>query len=182
MKLLIILLITVGLFAAERTGPYLSAGVGISTYDDGGRPVTIENRDVVQYRVAAGAFINSHLSVALEYGHFDAFEGRTGDGETNRQFFRVLTADATGHYAFFDDQLDLFATFGAGELFWEEQAKTDKSSSAAVLLFGAGAGVRPVPWLTFNVGYSYYQFGMRDSEGTYDMALGSMYLECQVLF
>lgn len=182
MKFLLLLLTAVGLLAADRAGPYLSAGVGIGTYDDGGRPVAIENRDVVQYRVAAGAFINSHLSVALEYGHFDAFEGHRSDGESVRQFFRTLTADATGHYAFFDDQLDLFATFGAGELFWEEQGKRAKSSSAAVLLFGAGAGVRPVPWLTFNVGYNYYQFGMRESEGTYDMALGGMYVECQVQF
>lgn len=182
MRLVALLCLALGLFAADRAGPYLSAGTGLGTYHDDGRLVQIDPRDVMQYRFAAGAFINPHLSAALEYVQFDAFEGENSAGTTVRQFFKVLTADVSGHYAFFDDQLDLFATFGAGELFWEEKGDVSRSSSAAALLFGAGVGVRPVSWLTLNVGYSYYQFGMEDDAGVYAMSLGGMYFECQVQF
>jgi opacity protein-like surface antigen len=181
-RLLLLLCLALGLFAADRAGPYLSAGVGLGNYHDDGRLAQMDTEDAVQYRFSAGAFINAHLSVALEYVQFDAFEGEDAGGTSVRQFFKVLTADASGHYAFFDDQLDLFATFGAGELFWEEKGEVSRSSSAAALLFGAGVGVRPLSWLTLNVGYSYYQFGMEDDARAYAMSLGGMYFECQVQF
>ncbi len=183
MKLLITcVMIAASVLAAERAGPYLSAGMGIGNYDDGGRLAGIENDNVIQYRFSAGAFINEYLSVALDYVQYDAFEGKRHDGGMTQQFFKILTADVSGHYAFFDDQLDIFATFGAGELFWEEKSADPKSSSAAALLFGVGAGVRPLPWMTFNVGYGYYQFGMDTGADVYSMDLNGMYLECQVQF
>lgn len=170
------------LCAADRTGPYLGAGVGLSSYNDGGRAVEVESKDVAQVRLNAGAFINKYFSVALEYGYFETFDGLTPSGEKVHQNFNVLTAEVSAHYPLLDDQLDLFASFGAGEIFWDETGPEHFGSSAATLVYGAGAGVRPLPWLTFNIGYDFYQFGMDDGDQTYDMSLGSAYLECQVLF
>lgn len=182
MRLLMLLLTAASLFAADRTGPYLSAGIGVSNYDDGGRPVEMENHNVIQYRFGAGAFINQYFSVAFDYAHFDSFEGKRADDTVINQSFSILTADVTGHYTFANDWLDLFARFGAGEIFWEQTGGQTKSSSAATLVYGAGIGVRPVTWLTVNIGYSFYQFGLEDAGGSYDMSLGSAYVECEVQF
>lgn len=170
------------LFAADRSGPYLGAGAGIGIYDDSGRLADIESRNVPQLRVSAGAFINKHLSVALEYGQFQAFKGKTSDGLSTLEYFKTLTADVFGHYPVMDDRLDLYAKFGAGEIYWDETGAMEHSSSAATLLYGVGVGLRPWTRLTFNLGYDFYQFGMDDGTKTYNMYLGSAYLELQVQF
>jgi opacity protein-like surface antigen len=172
----------VSLIAAERSGPYLSAGMGAGTYNDDGRLASVESRNVAQYRIGAGAFINKNLSVALDYGQFDGFKGTTQQGGSAEEYFKILSADVYGHYPLFDDQVDMYAKFGAGQIFWNETAATPHSSTAASLVFGAGVGVRPLPWLTFNVGYDFYQFGMDDNTSSYNMSLGSAYIELQVQF
>lgn len=182
MRFVIPLLTAVSLLAAERSGPYLGAGVGIGTYDDDGRLAGIENTNVPQLRLSAGAFINKHLSVALEYGQFEAFRGRTADAGETLEYFKTLTADVVVHYPVLEERVDWYAKFGAGEIFWDETGATDHSSSAATLLFGAGVGFRPWSRLTFNLGYDFYQFGMDDTAGSYTMGLGSAYFECQVQF
>jgi opacity protein-like surface antigen len=178
----LVMLAAATLFAAERSGPYLGAGMGIGTYDDGGRLAHVDSRNVPQYRVSAGAFINKHLSVALDYGQFEAFEGRTEGGEDAAQHFKMFTADVTGHYPVSNDRVDLYAKFGAGQIFWDETGASGRSSNAGTLVYGVGVGLRPWQRLTFNLGYDFYQFGMDDSTGSYNMSLGSAYLEFQVQF
>lgn len=181
MRFAVAILAAASLLAAERSGPYLGGGVGIGTYDDDGRLAGIENTNVPQLRLSAGAFINRHLSVALEYGQFEAFRGRTAEGDT-LEYFKTLTADVAAHYPVLDDRVDWYAKFGAGQISWDETGAAEHSSSAGTLLFGAGVGLRPWSWLTFNLGYDYYQFGMDDAAGSYTMGLGTAYLECQVQF
>jgi hypothetical protein len=176
------LLTAVTLFAAERSGPFLEAGAGVGTYDDDGRLADIDSLNVLQVRAGAGAFINRHFSVALEYAQFEAFEGTTQASEASRQYFRMFSADVAAHYPLFEEKMDLFAKFGAGEIFWDQKEPVNLNSSSAVLVYGAGIGVRPVSWLTFNLGYDFYAFEMDTGEASYDMNLGSAYLDLQVQF
>jgi hypothetical protein len=176
------LLTALSLFAAERSGPFLEAGAGLGDYDDEGRLAHVTSKNVPQLRVGAGAFINRHFSVALEYAQFEVFEGTTRSAEASRQYFKMFSASAAGHYPILKDRVDLFAKFGAGEIFWDQTKPASLSSSAAVLVYGAGIGVRPVSWLTFNLGYDFYTFEMDTGEASYDMNLGSAYLDLQVQF
>jgi hypothetical protein len=176
------LLTAVTLFAADRSGPFLEAGAGVGTYYDDGRLADIESLNVLQFRAGAGAYINRYFSVALEYAQFEVFEGTTQDAQASRQYFRMLSADVAGHYPLLEEKMDLFAKFGAGEIFWDQTEPASLSSSAAVLVYGAGIGVRAVSWLTFNVGYDFYTFEMDTGEASYDMYLGSAYLDLQVQF
>ena len=170
------------LVAGERSGPYLSAGAGSAGYSDDGRLAREQRHDALQLRLGGGAFINEHLSVALDYRHFLAYRGETVSGEKAEQYFKALVADVSAHYPFFRDRFDLYATFGAGQIFWDQTAPVKHSNSAATLMYGVGVGVRALPWLTFNLGYEQQQFGMDDNGSRYDMMLGGIFLECQVQF
>ncbi|WP_345971055.1 MULTISPECIES: outer membrane beta-barrel protein [Sulfurimonas] len=177
-----ILLAATLLCAADRSGPYLEAGAGLGSYNDDGRRATISTETVPQYRFGAGAFINRHLSVSLQYAQFGDFEGKTGAGETSREAFKVLSADVTGHYPIFNETVDIFARFGAGELYWDQSRPERKSSSAGTLVYGIGVGIRALSWLTVNAGYDFYQFGMDENGTSYEMNLGSAYIGLQVQF
>ena len=177
-----ILLAATLLCAAERSGPYLEAGAGLGSYNDDSRRAEITTDSVTQYRFGAGAFINDYLSVSLDYAQFGDFDGRTGTGETSRETFKALSAAVTGHYPVFNERIDLYARFGAGELYWDQSRPERKSSSAGTVVFGIGVGVRAMEWLTVNAGYDLYQFGMDENGTSYDMSLGSAYVGIQVLF
>jgi opacity protein-like surface antigen len=176
------LLLAASLLAADRSGPYLGAGVGIGTYDDDGWLASVTNRNVPEYRIAAGAFINENFSVALEYGQFDTFKGETADGLSAPQDFKMLTANVYGHYPVLDDRLDLYGKFGAGEVFWTQTAPNKINSNAATLVYGLGVGIRATQRLTFNLGYDLYTFSMDSNGSSYNMLIGSAYLDLQVQF
>ncbi len=167
---------------ADRAGPYLEAGLGTATYEDDGRLASVDGAGEAQYRFIAGAFINSYLSVELGFSHFNDFEGKTAEGERTREAFDCLSVGAVAHYPLFDDRIDLFAKFGAGQIFWNETGNGNRDSSAAALLYGAGVGVRATSRLTFNVGYDFHSFGMDDNTTRYDMNIGSVYFDVQVRF
>lgn len=181
-RVALLLFAAAGLAGAERTGPYLGIGAGLSGYDDDGRLASVESSNVAQYRVTAGAYINKHFSVELGYAHFNPFEGVNRDGAAVRERFEVVSASALGHYPLAEDRFDLFARFGAGQIFWNESGDSSRKSNAGTVIFGAGAGVRPLPWLTFLAGFDLYRFGMEVDSTRYDMQLGSAYLEVQVQF
>jgi len=176
-----LLFAAVSLLAAERSGPYLSVGYGLGYYEDDSRLGSIESRDAGVYRVGAGAFINPYFSVALEFAQFDPFDGTDSGGKVS-EHFRTFCADVITHYPIADDRLDLYAKFGAGQVFWNETGAAHRESTAATLLYGLGIGIRPKSWLTINIGYDLHRFGMESNVTTYDMQLGSAYLECQVQF
>jgi hypothetical protein len=182
MKRWIWLLVPLWLAGADRAGPYLGAGMGASTYDDDGRLAEIETTDAVYFRLSAGAFINEYFSVEFGLAHFNDFDGYAQDGTKATDRFHTFTANALGHYPVMDGRFDFFAKFGAGQVFWSESGKPNRESSAAVLVFGAGVGVRATSWLTFNLGFDYHSFGMDVNTTRYEMGLSAAYLEMQVQF
>lgn len=169
-------------WATEGSGPYLSAGSGMSSYDDDGRLAVIDAQNLPQYRIGAGAYINPYLSVALDFYYFSAFEGLSDRNERVQEYFKLISADVYAHYPLFDARIDLFAKFGAGQLFWDESGEVSRSSSAGALVFGLGVGWRVLERLSFNLGYDHITFGMDTDTSHYNMVLGTGYLEAQVRF
>ncbi len=182
MKRWLWLLLPFWLLAGERAGPYLSAGGGLADYQDDGRLSAVESKDVARVHFNAGAFINENLSVELAFGHFNDFSGKDQSGRSVRESFNIFSANVLAHYPVMEDQIDLFGKFGAGQIFWTETGPQTRSSSSAALVYGIGIGVRPLPWLTLNLGYDLNTFRMDTNTTQYDMSLGTAYLELQVQF
>lgn len=181
MKLLLLLLASL-LSAADRTGPYLSIGGGGTRYSDDGRLEQMAIASAAHYRLGAGAFINRHFSVALEFVQSRPFSGYTSGGEKVQERFSVMSAEAIGHYPILNEQIDFFAKFGAGELMWSESGAKTHNSNAGAVVYGLGVGFRPMANLTLNAGVDFLTFEMDDNGTSYDMGLGMGYLELQVQF
>ncbi len=175
-------LLAATLLSAERSGPYLGIGAGAASYDDEGRLAAQSGDESPVFRLVGGAFINRHLSVALAYDYFGAFDGVTESGEKAEEHFKVLSARVTGHYPLLNEKMDLFATFGAGEVFWDQTTPEKRSSSAASLVYGVGVGVWATSSLAVNVGYDLFQFGMDEGGNRYNMSLGTLFFDIQVQF
>jgi opacity protein-like surface antigen len=175
---------------ADRTGPYLGLGAGLSHYNDDGRLRSIDTEYTTAYRFYAGAFINEYLSVEIDYTYLKAFSGTSESGSSIEEKFEALTVAALAHYPVWEERIDWFAKFGAGELFWgESETSQEQGDSTGTLLFGAGVGYRPIDRLTFNLGYDYYIFDLvsqgSESDASarrYEMGIGSVYLEVEVQF
>jgi opacity protein-like surface antigen len=175
---------------ADRAGPYLGLGAGLSHYNDDGRLQSIDTDYTAAYRFYAGAFINKHLSVEIDYNYLKAFSATSESGNSVEEKFEVLTVAALAHYPVWEERIDWFAKFGAGELFWQEtEASQKQGDSTGTLMFGAGVGYRPVDRLTFNLGYDYYIFDLVSpvsqsdtSTRRYEMGIGEIYLEVEVQF
>lgn len=184
-----VLLFTLPLIA-DRTGPYLGVGAGLSYYNDDGRLQRVSTDHASSYRFCAGAFINEYLSVEIDYAYLKAFQGTSEIGEAVEEKFEALTVAALAHYPVWENRIDLFAKFGAGELFWSETGKTQKQDdSTGTLLVGAGVGYRPTERLTFNLGYDYYTFSLDALDPAtnlamkrYEMEIGLLYLGVEVQF
>lgn len=185
MKIVILLLISIVSFSAElddyERGTYIGVGYGIANYRDGGRLRSVENLDNGVYRINAGAYVSDAFSVEILYHHFIAFDGRTKTGVPVTEQFSVLGIAVLGHYALIED-VDVFARFGAGQLFWKEAGAQAGRSDAATLIGGVGLGYKPLKWLRISGGYDFFSFGMDDNATRYDMQLGAPYLQMEVLF
>lgn len=182
MKATAALLAGLMLFADDGSGPYLSAGAGVARYLDDGRLEQIASLNVAQYRLGAGAYINRYFSVAFDYCHFMPFKGEDRAGNSVEEHFNILSADVIGHYPFRKYQMEVYAKFGAGQVFWEEKSTATRSSSAGTVVYGIGMGYYPRDWLGVNLGYDFYRFKMDDNGTRYHMGLGAAYLEMQVRF
>lgn len=175
---------------ADRAGPYLGVGAGLSDYYDDGRLERFSTEYATSYRLYAGAFINENFSVEIDYAYLKEFHGTSRSGSAVEEKFEALTVAALAHYPVWENRIDWFAKFGAGEVFWNEKEETQtQGDSTGTLLLGAGVGYRPVERLTFNLGYDYYIFNL-DAQATaanpsakrYEMHIGLIYLGMEVQF
>ena len=168
---------------AERSGPYIGAGVGLSSYNDDDRLDAITDNSNGTLRLYAGAYINKYFSVEVDYSALMKFEGLTKIGGEVTNEFSILSFAALAHYPVANDSVDLYAKFGAGQLFWEESGSESHSDDSAAMLFGAGIGYRLMEALTLNLGYDFYTFSMDGAnDAHYNMSLGVTYLKVEVQF
>lgn len=163
LRILVLSMILVSLLYAQRSGPYIGVGYGITDIDDGqdhsdqGYETIIEQRPQTPL-VYVGAFINQYLSVELDYLGLDDYVSENTAGDQIKDSVTIITAVAVAHYPVFDDHLDLFGRFGAGQVMAKETTTEDRSYNEAAILFGAGLGYRPTTYLTFKLGYDRYTY------------------------
>ncbi len=182
MRYFILLVLAASLFSAERSGPYLGIGYGISLLEDDGYYVAEKPETRTLLRGYAGAYLNEHFSVELDYTHFNAYEGEHSSYGKVEEQFTLLSVAAVAHYPLYNDTLDLFAKFGAGEITWNESGTVNRSSSAAALLVGGGFALRFVEDVSIKIGYDLTSFGLQDVSTTYDMYIQYGYGAVEVQF
>ncbi|MBU1641761.1 porin family protein [bacterium] len=193
-KILLTLMTLVTLALAEpadRTGPYIAVGWGYAVFDDDGRMQAPSLDNSYNINLIGGVFINKYLSVELAYDSYKTFENVYNLNTTKISFIDV---DAKAHYPFWNDNIDLYGAFGAGQVFWSENLNgIVQDNKSGVLRGDIGVGFRALEWLTMNVGYRRYFFtldhntGTKDSENNiiyerYNMKVSSVYVTIEVQF
>lgn len=161
--ILVLLLLFSNALYAERSGPYLGIGYGVGDVDDDGYYKDrgypeIKDKEPKALRLYAGAFINKYLSVELDYLSFDDVIAEEALNRQIKDSVTIISAVAVAHYPLLDERIDLFGRFGAGQVKGKESAEVGRDYNEAALLFGAGAGYRPMEFITFKLGYDRYLY------------------------
>ena len=152
--------------AVDRTGPYLSLGMGHSTLEDDGRMQTQKIDTQNNYTLVGGAFINKYLSVEINLDYFETFTNSENSNETT---IYIVDAAAKAHYSVWKDRIDFYGAFGAGSILWKETLNgVSQDDKAGVLRGDLGIGFRAVEWLTLNIGLRRYYFTLDHSYETKD--------------
>jgi len=193
-KILLSLMALVTLALAEpvdRTGPYIAVGWGYAVFNDDGRMQAASLDNAYNLNYIGGVFINKYLSVELAYDSYKTFENVYNLNTTK---ISVIDVDAKAHYPLWNERIDLYGAFGAGQVFWSENLNgITQSDKSGVLRGDVGVGFRALEWLTMNVGYRRYFFtldhntGTKDSENNiiyerYKMKVSSVYATIEVQF
>lgn len=149
-------LLLFGMLEADRDGgPYIGLGYGVSKFNDDAlfpNQETKANQSALFY---AGAYINKHLSVELNYTSFNAFGINDGYRVEDQKYIsgHALGVSTLAHYAFFDDRLDFYARFGVADL-----TLSEFGSGGFSFLVGAGTSWRVNDWFALRLAYEQYQF------------------------
>ncbi len=191
-KLVIVLLAFAAIAFAQsdddRTGPYIAVGGGYAVFNDDHRmdaePLGVNPS--YNLNIIGGAFLNQYFSVEISYDYYDTF---VNDQNENTTKLYVLDVAAKAHYPFWKDRIDLYAAFGAGQVYWKEKLDgVSQEDKSGVLRGDAGVGFRALDWLTINIGYRRYFFTLdQEADGTipshsYFMDLSSAYTNIEVQF
>ncbi|MBU1658990.1 porin family protein [bacterium] len=185
MKAVVFLLLFLSFLYADRDGgPYIGVGYGSSKYNDDGLYSQLKSDTSGSAVIYGGAYINKHLSVELGYVSFDAWHVQRGyETDTVQALgFGALSISTLAHYAFFDDVLDFYAKFGAGEM-----SMSGLSDNGFTMIIGTGVGVRFNEWLSMKVAYDMYNFNYDDESDVnnkmkYDMHIDYIYSAIEVQF
>jgi len=184
--LLVFLVLYTSLVASRDGGPYLGFGYGISQYDDNQYYSNIEETNAKSSTFYAGAYINKYLSVELSHVSFDAQGLSDGFLVTNSSSaeelinFSATTISTLAHYPFFDDKIDTYLRFGAGEM-----GSNIAGESGFTLVYGVGIAYRFNDMFETKIAYDSYQFGLdtnNDKSSDYKMQLNYLYMAIEVQF
>ncbi|EHP30837.1 hypothetical protein SMGD1_2316 [Sulfurimonas gotlandica GD1] len=154
MKIILSILLFCTLLLADRSGPYVGFGYGLSQFDDDGIYKELKENGSTSMTLYGGAYINKHLSVELGFINFTAgnsYEAVDATNQTKELSFSSLNVSTLVHYAFFDDTLDFYGKFGVGDM-----TAGGVGSTGFTMLVGAGVGVRFSEMLSMKVAYDRY--------------------------
>jgi len=187
MKLILAFLLSFTSVLADRDGgPYIGFGYGTSNYYDDGFNEKIKENLSKTLTFYAGAYINKHLSVELGYIDFNTYGQEDGflviDNSDAEKIisFSVMSISTLAHYAFFNDSLDFYARFGAGEI--KQNLLTGEGFT---MTYGLGIGYRFNEYISMKIAYDTYQFGYSensDRSSDYRMGLDYLYTAIEVQF
>jgi len=171
-KLLLIACMVLMLYADRNGGPYIGIGYGDSSIADK-EFYSLEEKKSKGYCVYAGAYINRHLSVELEY------VGALSYRQNSTQYvdFNLLHINTQAHYAFFEERLDFFVKFGVGEII--------EKNSGFAMIYGAGAAWRFHKRFALKTGYDFIDFGVDingDNSSDASMHIGYFFGAVEVQF
>jgi len=174
LKIFLVFLILTGVVFADRNGgPYIGIGYGDSTYNDDGLYANVKSDKSASAVVYAGAYINKHLSVELDYASFDAWQKEVGYriDDTKEISYSAITANVLAHYAFFDDILDFYARGGVGQI-----DTSGISASGFTIVYGGGIELRVNEWFGIRTAYDRHAFQYKDTaDKAYDMYIDFIY-------
>ncbi len=164
-RLFFMIALAVSLFGDRDGGPYIGVGYGQGGIEDKEKYYLFETKSAQSFLVYAGAYINRHLSVEIEY--IDGLAYRSGGVE---HIFEVIDVNTQAHYAFFENRLDFFAKFGAGQVL--EGGKTGFG-----FVYALGSAYRVDEMFALKVGYDYVDFGIDTvgNDGSADVKVGIGY-------
>lgn len=154
MKIILSILLFCTLLAADRSGPYIGFGYGLSQFDDDGIYKELKDSESTSMTLYGGAYINKYLSVELAYVNMTAGNAYKALDATNVEkdlSFSSLNVSILAHYAFFDDTLDFYGKFGVGDM-----TAGGVGSTGFTMLLGTGVGVRFNDMLSMKVAYDRY--------------------------
>ena len=187
MKFILVFALFISSLVADiNGGPYVGISYGISQFNDDGYYQDIKEDKSKSAGFYAGAYINKHLSVEFAYVSFDAKD--FGDGfsvvdnlATEKTVsFSVMSLSTSAHYAFFNDTLDFYAKFGAGEMH-----KSYLNEEGFTMLYGIGSAYRFNEYLSVKIAYDSYHFGYDedyDKTTDYRMKLDYVYTAVEFQF
>ncbi|MBU0631449.1 porin family protein [bacterium] len=159
-------------------GPYIGVGYGMASYNDDDYFDSVVDSNVASYNLYAGAFINKYLSVELDYiksGQFNVIDSTTSKTTFN---YTSITIGALAHYPTFEDSLDFYAKFGAGQSY-----VSMSSYDGAALVVGAGVSYRIDETFALRLAYDLYTFNYdSDSRGRFNMNMQYAYAAIEVQF
>jgi len=173
---------------AERTGPFAGVGYGIGAFEDDGwwSDAGYDSHHGGSHamgRLYAGAYINSNLSVEIDYTDMGTFIGYNASETKLQESFSAVGIAAVAHYPVYHDRIDLYAKFGAAEMKWEEATPGMKRSDrAGALVYGVGSGYRISDAWMLRAGYERYDFERTDGARTYEWAIDYLYGAVEVAF
>lgn len=163
---------------ARDGGPYIGAGYGLASYSDDNFYNDVKDTNSASYNFYAGAFINRYLSVELGYmksGDFNVVDIVSTRTKFN---YSAITVNTLAHYPVFDDSLDFYAKFGAGQSY-----VSMTSNDGAALVYGAGMSYRFDDTYALRFAYDIYTFSYDStSRGKFNMNMQYGYAAIEVQF
>jgi len=184
--ILIFLLFITSILADRDGGPYLGFGYGITQYGDNNFYNSILEKNSKSLTFYGGAYINKHLSVELSHVSFNAKGLGDGflvlDDSSSEQTvdYAATTISTLAHYPIFEDKIDLYARFGAGEM-----SSNIADDAGFTMVYGVGIAYRFNDIFDMKIAYDTYQFGYDENgnkSSDYRMKLDYLYMALEVQF
>ena len=180
MKIILSILLFCTLLAADRSGPYMGLGYGLSQFNDDGIYKELKENESTSMTLYGGAYINKYLSVELAYVNMtfgNSYKAIDATNTENELSFSSLNVSTLAHYAFFDDVLDFYGKFGVGQM-----DANGVGSAGFTMLYGAGVGIRFNEMLSMKVAYDRYITDYEKSGAKNEMQVEFIYTALEVQF
>lgn len=175
--ILVLVLFFSSLYADRDGGPYIGVGYGISQYDSGGVYKTPKEDYSKAISVYSGAYINKYFSVEIGYVDFAFDKGYEVD-ETKTLEISLFSISTLAHYPVWDDKLDFYAKFGAGQIDYD-------NDSGFSFVFGIGTAIRFNDYVSLKFAYDKCSFGYdstNNGSSDNDMSIEYIYSAIEIQF
>ena len=187
MKKIGLLVLLAAMAFAERSGPYLGAGYGSATFNDGsyfdvnGYTQGVDDSSE-GFRLYGGAYINKYFSVELGYNDFGEYKASNTLSQNINDSFSALGVSVLVHYPLAQERFDSYIQVGAADMNWDESGAAKRSDSAGAIILGIGGAYRFSDDFSLRVGYENYSFELLDGGRTFDWSIDSVYATFEVQF